>query len=420
MRTRIVVSGIVALLAALALANLAAPPASKVDFGEWGVVVLQSDDWGFEGWFPNEVAAQALADLTADLNPRLQPYASSTLESAADIDSMAAFLAGFEDADGLPLVLQANTIVAGMDLLRPDADSWSLHESGLGEGPYFRPALGHAVDRAIERGVWWPELHGLTHFDLPSYREACAEDDPWALAAREYGVLAYRGWLRDAELADTDPQHAVDVAQESVLRFERRFGRRPASMIAPDYRWGPEDEDAWEALGVRVVQAKREQIDPALNPGSTVGRLRKWLRRWWDTRTRGLVYLDREARLEPYGSTDPGCDQCALAAADRVKAAWQRGRPGIISMHRVQFVNFDPRVTAAGLGQLRACLQVLSDDRPVRYLLDAEVAQLKSRGYSVIRRGRWWIVRNYSRQDQVIQVTPEHPPRSFAPGTHVI
>ncbi len=420
MKTKPIVLALTVVFAALAVANLAAPPASKVDFGAWGVVVLQSDDWGFEASFPNEVAAQALKDLTTELGPGMQAYATTSLEQAADIDSLATFLAGFIDADGLPAVLQANTVVAGLDLLRPGADNWSLHESGMGEGPYFRPSLGFAVDRAIERGVWWPELHGLTHFDLERYRAAYENKDPWALAAHEYGVLAYKGWLLDAELSGTDPQHAVDIAQESVLRFERRFGRRPSSVIAPRYRWGAEDEDAWEALGITVVQAKREQVDPTLNPGSTVGRVRKWLRRWWDTRSRGLVYLERHARLEPYGESDPACGQCAFAAVDAVRAAWREGKPGIISSHRVQFVNFDSRVVKAGREQLATALRLLADDRPTRYLLDIEVAQLKRSGYSVIHRGQSWIVRNYSPRDRVIQLTPDLPPRLYSPGTHVV
>lgn len=395
----------------------------RVDFGDWRVIVLQSDDWGFEGWFPDVEAANALADLADDVAPALRAYARSGLETAAELDTTVARLSRLRDADGLPLVLQANVIVAAPTVRADEAGDapfgWPLHDFGRSEGRYARPGLDAAMVRAMNSGVWWPELHGLTHFDLPAYGRARAADDPIARRARTFDTMAYRGWLDDTELDGSDPDRARRLARESVDRFTERFGRPPHSVIGSDYRWGSEDENAWAEVGIGVVQAKREQVDRQVDPTTPWGRLRKAFARLVDRARGRFVYLDRPARLEPYGDPDLGAPQGARSAAEAVRDAWERGDAGVVSIHRVQLVSFDAPIADAGWRHLAAMIEDLEADGGVRCLVDLEVAQLHRRGWSVLRRGPWTIVRNYTDGP----VTPNVEPvagRSFEPGTHVL
>ncbi len=393
MRTRLLLG----IWAVLVVAGWVAPRPPRVDLGALRVVVLQSDDWGLEAWFPDEATADVLADLATSVPARLRAYARSGLERADEVTALSESLAAHRDADGLPWIVQANTILRGPSLQgwNPEAGGWPpLHPSGEGSGPYARPGLRAAVDTAIARGVWYPELHGLTHFDLDAYGRARRAGDPMAARSAVHGVLAYDGWTKDSELEDADPERARRIASWAHDAFVARFGRAPVSVIAPDYRWGPEDEAAWAEIGLRVVQAKREQVDSRLRPGSVWGRVRKVWRRWRDRRSGRFTYLDRPARLEPYGSADPSAAQGAREAAEAVRRAWKRGRPGIVSIHRVQLVSFDPEVARAGWSQLAACLRDLEREGPVRLLVDDEVDQLLRRGWSRLRRGRWEVLRN--------------------------
>ncbi len=398
--------------------------ASETDFGAWRVIVLQSDDWGFEGWFPDRAAADSLADLADGVPPKLRAYARSGLETAAEIDSLRVRLLRLRDADGLPLVLQANTVLAGPTVRAGGPGNaphgWPVHPSGHDPGRYGRPGLDAAVDAAIAAGVYRPELHGLTHFDLPEYAAARAAGDPLAARARRFDTMAYRGWLRGTELSGSDPDGARDIARAAVGRFRTRFGRSPVSVIAPDYRWGAEDESAWADLGVQVVQAKREQVDGRVDPTTPWGRVRKVVERVGDRWRARFVYLDRPARLEPYGDSSTDAPQGARAAVAAVRAAWEQGKPGIVSVHRVQLVSYDEPVARAGWEHLQALVRQLSADGPVRCLVDAEVGQLWRRGWSVIERGPWRVVRNFG--DGPVEIDPGDGAgtRSFDVGTHVL
>ena len=414
----------VGVLSTIALVGLLRAPRPAVDLGAWRVVVLQSDDWGLEGWFPDLETARALAYLTDPLPPRMRAYGRGGLETADEVAQIADLLASREDADGLPFVLQANTIVAA-PTVRAERDDgsgfgWPLHAAGEGEGRYARPGLREAVDAAIARGVWWPELHGLTHFDLPAYAAARAVGDTLAARARVFDTFAHMGWLQHTELDGSDPQQALRIAHAARDRFVERFGRSPHSVIAPDYRWGPEDEQAWVEVGLEVVQAKREQIDRQIRPHTRQGRALKWLRQRWEARTRALHPLERPAELEPYGDPDPTAQQGALAAAAAVRAAWSEGQPGILSVHRIQLVAFDPTLAEAGRSQLLHWIDVLQAEGPVRCLVDTEVAQLQQRGWSRLDRGPWTVIRNFRSRPIEVDLEGQPSAQRLEPGTHVL
>lgn len=412
---------------AFATAHFFAPAPSAIDFGRWRILAIESDDWGMEAWVPDLKAARALADQGAQLGPKLRLYASSSLETAADVDTLAALLAQFHDSDGLPAVLQANTIMAAIDLdscgtddVRLQGNSVLLRAPGSC-GAYQRVGLNEAVDSARAKGVWRAELHGLTHFDLGAYEQAVAEASSLTVRARAVGAVAFPHWLSLTELGSGDLNEARSFASLSCRLFQERFGRAPVSVIAPDYTWGEQDERAWEEQGLKVVQGKREQIDPSLGPlggNKLLWRIRKVLERFRDRRRGRFVYLERNVRLEPYGDFDPNCLAGYRQALRQTARAWRRGEPAIVEAHRLQFSHLHPEVSRAGRLQLRRFLSTLESRGQVRYCVDVEVAQLRRRGWSIVRRGPWTIVRNYTERPLLLDL-PLTRSQPLAPGTHI-
>ncbi len=420
-RRRVTVLGLVLYLV-LALIRMMVPAASVVELGRWHLLVIESDDWGLEAWFPDREAARALADLVPTRPEWLGIYGRSSLETAAEVDSLRALLLGHRDLDGLPPVVQANHIVAAIDLegCDPSTESFddlpfALRDPGTC-GVYRRPRRREAIDRARAAGVWRAELHGLTHFDLRALRAAVG--DSLQRRAARHGTVAFPGWLTRGELGSDDAAWEEQLVAEAVRRFTRRFGRRPRSVIAPDYSWNHLDEEAWRRHGIEVVQGKREQTDPAHPALGWKRRIRKVLARWRDQRRGSLVYLDRNAQLEPYGNPDLKGRQCADRAIEQIRSAWAQGRPAILEMHRVQVSHLDEKVSNAGRFQLDQVLRRLEIEDGVRYCVDVEVAQLMRRGWSVVQRGPWIIVRNYTGRPLVLDPTPFRA-KPLGPGTHL-
>ena len=411
---------------ACALGSSVVAPNRRIDYGRWRVVVLQSDDFGLEGWVPGPAAAQALPELRQELPLRLAAYAQSTLETAAEVDSLAAFLLRFRDLDGLAPILQANTIVAAVEPSAPQGPSlppafgFALRASGVDSGAYARPGLWRAVARAESLGVWRAELHGLTHLDLEWLRRASDAGEALTLRARALGVQAAAGLSRRSELGHDDASRSAAIQAAARDFFQQRFGRAPISVIAPDFRWCAVDEQIWKSSGMRVVQAKSEQIDPSLHPGRASGRLRKRLRAVLERRRAELLHLDRCAQLEPYGDADPAAVQGADAAAQQIQRAWRRGEPAVVGMHRLQWLHPDAAFPSAMRRQFAALWASLEASGGSRYLVDAEIEQLERRGWSLLPRGSIWVLRNFTPRSLRASLPDREQAVTLRPGTTLL
>lgn len=393
---RLLVPGCVTIPAAMILLGLSlllGGSPSLVDWRASRVVVIESDDWGLCGYAPDAAALAGveLGGLRAGKIPAA--YLNSTLEDSAAVASLAAVLAAFRGRDGGPAVLQPNYIMGWQDVSTA-ADvpgGVSISTGCLPDLPalYQRPGLWPAVAEAVGAGVWYPEYHGLWHYD-PDSRAAVVARDPLAAAAAERGILVFQHSNRSFELGEARAPAAVAGELAVGLKaFTQIFGRRPDAVVAPDYLWSRRHELMWRAAGLTIIQSRREQRHPDYE--STTGRLRKVLaqslRRLTEHR---LVYLDRNVRLETAQVGDP--DLAASRAARRVRLAWRRGEPAVVESHRVNYAHLDAAIAAGGR---RALSELLSDlgSEPL-YLTDVEVAGLARAGTSWRRAGNCLWVRN--------------------------
>lgn len=398
------------LAAALGLAWLAGASRGAVDWRAARAVVIESDDWGLCGFLPDGAAAgdAERSAWRAEVAPPV--YWDSTLEDSAAVAALAAVLAECRGRDGLAPVLQANMIVSalsppvGPGPLTADA-AWTRHDVPDRPAAYARPGLETAVDAAIDRGVWRPELHGSFHYD-PDRRRAAVAADPLALAAARRGVLPFPGSATAWELGPQRPPAALAAELDRALElFARRFGRRPSSVCAPDYVWDGRSERLWQARGLTVIQAKREQRSPLWPSGRLDHRARKVLARAWDRLAHlGRAYLDRNVRFEP--AQAPGDSALVARTLAAIGAAWRRGEPAVVESHRINYVRLTPGAAAAGrrqLGSLLAALTRETANAPL-FLTDDEVAQLQAGGTSWTRRGDRLVVRNLTRSLRLVTI----------------
>ncbi len=389
-------------LAPLALVLLAAlafglgQPRSQVDWSRLRAVAFESDDWGLPGFAPSLAAWQGID--REDLAPgRFPPvYWNTTLETAEMVDGLSEVMARWQGRDGLPAVFQPNYVLGSLEYVGQGEGqgAWIEKEFPHFPTPYARPGLMAAVQRGLDRGVWYPELHARYHYD-PAQRKERSLSTPVARLATERGITLFPDSEGARELGAWRSRDdlAAELRQSRAI-FRRAFGREPGAIIAPDYTWNPAAEDMWQEQGLTVIQAKREQRNPAWGRGLKARLWKVVERRWAQVFHGQRCYLERNVRLEPVQSPDPRA--LVRDCGRQVRRAWGLGQPAVVETHRVNFAHLDPAVVDVGLQSMEDLLEELTANpaaAPV-FLVDTELAQLQRSGASAVRRGPVVVVRN--------------------------
>lgn len=387
------------LLVLVAGALVSAGQRSAVDWKPLRAVVLESDDWGLAGFVPSAEAWNGLRREDLSPGPFPEIYWNSTLEDSAMVADLAAVLLARQGRDGVPAVLQPNYVMFSEAF---ENGRWRRYDLPDAPPRYARPGLRAAVAAARASGVWHPEFHAAWHYD-PARRHEATAGSELATEAAARGIMLFPGSEAARELGPW--RSTADLEQEldaALAVFRQAFGRRPGSMIAPDYTWDARIERLWEARALRVIQAKREQRNPGI-PAGAAGRVVKVLDRQWSRATRaGRTYLERNCRLEPVQS--PDADSVVESCVRETARAWASGEPAIVETHRVNYAHADPAVPAAGRRSLAAYLDRISamGAGPV-FMTDSEVAELHRRGTSVRSAGPATVLRNGTRSRRLAE-----------------
>ena len=360
----------------------------NLDWHRLKAVVFESDDWGLCAWSADEQALRVLADTPAFRTPAGRRYAGSTLESANDVRALAATLAEFRGGDGFPAVWQANMVVAAPDFERLHAPLFEAPIVPLRDYPdvpsrWRRPGAWEEVQRAVEEGVWWPELHGLHHVPETAWLRALRRGAADARRAHEQQSAVCLAVESSGEHDPSEP--AADRTRRlelAVQKFTALTGAAPRSFCPPDYRYDEHTRADLQRLGIQILQGRGEQH------GARFPKLRRLLLRgrWpgdWSTSLEMPLRIAFEPRALPDGGPRLDAETTHRAARE----AWKRGQPAVISTHRVNYVHLDAGSSAAGRAQLADLLARLTADGAV-FLVDTEVRQLLERNWSARPVGR--------------------------------
>ncbi len=387
-------------------------PRSAVDWTAARAVVIESDDWGLCGFTPSHAALDSI-DIDAICTGVFPPvYLHSTLEDGVTVERLAALMAAHPGRDGVPAVFQPNYIMGSLSYVEMnESDTGRKWRGEILPGhpsKYRRDDLWPAVHKAIADGVWWPEYHGLWHYDPQDRRSKVASNGAAQDAARQ-GLLIFPDGANSYELAlDRDPAELTNELREGIQAFEQLFGRPPQSVIAPDYAWDYSREMMWSREGLRIIQAKREQRSLSKLSATLWDRIWKVCERSWRyLNEKGIVYLNRNCRLE--GAQAENSRQHAVKCVDCMHRAWRSGEPAIVGTHRVNYAHLDPESVNEGFAALTYVLEQIAvepENGPI-YLTDLETAQLIRNGTSVRNIGRRVVLRNLSHSRRLVQLPAE-------------
>jgi len=330
------------------------------------LVVLQSDDWGRigirdrEGW-------EFLRSTGMDLGS--QPYDFYSLETANDIVALHAMLRGHRDATGRSACLVMNFVTANIDFgkrtdTRREIPLRPL--SGGLPGSWSRPGLFEALRAGIADGVFYPALHGLTHFCSPAVLTSLRDDSRaqfleklWAAETPYiYWRMPWVGYEYCSEGGFLQREEQRAAIKDAADIFGGLFGVRPFSACAPGYRANRDTHSEWAHAGVKVAQN---------GPGQP------FLPHFHKC---GLLNLYRVIDFEPAHS---GVDLTHLMAV--AYDCFQRGAPLIVSVHSINFHSTLRDFRSISLRSLDAFLSALERKYPdLLYLHDRDLYDIATTG----------------------------------------
>lgn len=293
------------------------------------LVLLQSDDWGRVGLRDREGLAELRA---AGIKLGERTYDFYTFETAEDVACLHSVLARHRDATGRPPVMVMNFITANLRCSENSRSSSQLDFLPLADGlpiGWSRPGLFEAYRAGIAAGVFYPALHGISHFCRQAMERHVQDSGARGELLRtlwKAGTpyiywrmpwIGYEYW--DPEQPADERFLSRDAQSESIGQavglFAKMFAVMPRSACAPGYRANADTHRAWSQYDVRCAQN-----GPSALAAPHLDRY-------------GLLHIYRTVEIEPATDESFSLDAC-LGCAEECFAA---GVPAVVSMHSINF-----------------------------------------------------------------------------------
>ncbi len=327
------------------------------------LVLIQSDDWGRVGIRDREGYEQLRA---SGIRLGENPYDFYTLETAEDVIAISDLLKRHRDETSRSPCMVMNFILANLNF--PKMGEGKFRElqllpltRGL-PGHWKRPGLFQAYRQGIADGVFFPALHGLTHFCRPAVEHALAgwkAETPYI-----YWRMPWVGY----EYCNPEKPHAGFLeaeAQASLIRqaaayFKKLFSTAPVSACAPGYRANGGTHAAWSQCGVRVAQnGSGAPLPPYMDE--------------WE-----ILNLHRMIDFEPAQR-----DLATEKYLELAENCFSRGIPAVISVHSINFHSSLRDFRGPTLRALDQLLSALEAKHPnLLYVTDSDL-------YDIVNHGRF-------------------------------
>jgi hypothetical protein len=341
------------------------------------LVLFQSDDWGRAGVRDRE-GWEELRSAGLDLGKK--PYDFYSLETAEDLHELGGVLRKHRDSTGRKPSMVMNFIMANVDFDRcfnPGQKEIPLRPLTEGlPGTWHRPRLLEAYRQGVRERVFFPALHGLTHFcDRAIVRELDAGGERAQLVKKLWQAqtpyihwrmpwIGYEYW--DPELRPALRFLSLDEQRVAINRaaetFRDLFAASPFSACAPGYRANSDSRTVWFENGVRVAQngaqsGSIEQAGPFLDKS-------------------GMLFTFRTVEMEP------AWGPCAAEKlVMRAEECFASGLPAVISIHSINFHSTIQDFRSPTLKLLDEFLTTLEKKWPnLLYVQDADLFSIATEG----------------------------------------
>ena len=268
------------------------------------------------------------------------------IETEDDLTSLFDVLRKYNDIHGRHPVITANTLTSNPDFERIKAANYREYYSELLTDTYNRyQACQNSFNlykQGISENIFFPQLHGREHLNVPRWLRSLQKGDQLTLVAFDNQMIdlstsdtilgkdSFMDALRYENQIDLD---FIKLSlQEGQQQFEKLFGNKSLSFIAPRYTWNSDIESCLKAIGIRYLQGRAYQSIPK---GTNVNNYTQKVNYLGRENEHGQIYLTRNVFFEPSASSN--IDWTAKAMQE-ISTAFFWNKPAVICIHRVNFI----------------------------------------------------------------------------------
>lgn len=303
-------------------------------------LIFESDDWGSIRVPSRKVYDELLAEGYA-MDKR--PYERfDCLEIDDDIRALSEILLKYKDCKGNHPVITLNYLSVNPDFEKITDNGYSEYVYETIDKTYLRYYQSNNVIKEVKKGivdgVFMPQCHGREHFNVNAWMDALRSGDEDVLCAFRHNMCgifpktnpsAGNKFMVALKSTDDSSQESIcDAVSESLSLFEKIWGIKSKTFIAPCYTWGDRIERTLSNCDIKLIQSSRIQrySDHLGRRFRSIGEKNKY----------GQTYSIRNCFFEPSTSKRP--DELN-ACLNEIKAAFSHGKPAVVSVHRINFVS---------------------------------------------------------------------------------
>lgn len=309
------------------------------------IVVVESDDWGSIRMPSREVYELLINKGIGVDNLAFNKY--DALASETDLKALFEVLQSVKDKNGRPAIITANTIVANPDFERIKEGHFIEYQyEPFTETLKRYPEHGGAFElwhQGIAKQVFRPQFHGREHLNVTRWMKALKDNVGNARVAFDLGMydLSEGNQITTDSYMDTlnfEHEKELEFQKKSIVEgldlFEKLFGYRSSTFIAPCYIWDNRLNATLAEKGVKALQGGWFQMKP------TVGSKHVFKKEFHYTGECNKLkqrYLVRNVSFEPSINTNA---ESVNEVLQRMEFLFRMKKPVIISSHRLNFIGF--------------------------------------------------------------------------------
>ena len=300
---------------------------SQVRFRE-PVVIFESDDWGLWRSPEDKSALESFGE------PKIWGY--DQLESVDELEAFYSVFEKYTDSLGNRPFAEANFVISNPDFQATTSNHY--REIVLKSISTEKEKLPKWKD-GIRRKVFLPQYHGRLHFNYQRMLNALVTD-PLSRKIFEAGIhggmnnFTEGKWGLHSEYLDWSsgavPDNIRDWTHAGFDHFEKVFGYRAKSTVAPQYIFTPGMTGIFREAGVSCIQGTNMQLYKSVN-GSEHKRNLPNGSAHYDS----LIGISRNVKFEPSRGVAAWNAESALSNVKRLVAG---NIPVIIDSHRINYV----------------------------------------------------------------------------------